>query len=151
MDAGVKKGGVIVVGVDGSKPSLEALHWAAAQAHLTGATLDAVMVWRWPTSWGRTPTWPPGQEPEEETGKLLAQVVESVLGPHGSVDVHQVVVEGHTAPALIAAAERADLLVLGSRGHAGFGGMLLGSVSQHCVTNAGCPVVIVRHGPPEVQ
>jgi nucleotide-binding universal stress UspA family protein len=50
------------------------------------------------------------------------------------------------APAiLLRAAEGADLLVVGSRGHGAFAGMLLGSVSQHCVHHASCPVVVVRH------
>lgn len=109
------------------------------------------MAWEWPTSWGRTPTWPPGQDPADETRKLLAEAVDSVLGRHSALDVHEVVVEGHAAPALIAASEHADLLVVGSRGHGAFAGMLLGSVSQHCVTNAACPVVVVRHRPSEVQ
>ena len=56
-------------------------------------------------------------------------------------------VEGYPAPTLIDEAREADLLVVGSRGHGAFAGMLLGSVSQHCAQQAACPVVIVRrHG-----
>lgn len=145
MDAGIQKNSVIVVGIDGSDSSLKALHWAVAQAKVTGARLEAVMAWEWPTSWGRTPAWPPGQDPVEGTQKLLAEAVESVLGPHSALDVQEVVVEGHAAAVLIAVSEHADLLVVGSRGHGTFAGMLLGSVSQHCVTHAVCPVVVVRH------
>lgn len=151
MDTGSESRGVIVVGVDGSESSLDALRWGAAQAKVTGATLEAVMAWTTPTSWGRTSTWPPGLDPEEETRRLLAEAVESALGPERAVQVHEVVVEGHAAPALIAASERADLLVVGSAGHGGFAGMLLGSVSQHCATNARCPVVVVRRRSPGVQ
>jgi len=151
MNTGSEKNGVIVVGIDGSESSREALHWAVAQAKVTGVTVEAVMAWAWPTSWGRTPTWPPGQDPADETRKLLAEAVDSVLGRHSALDVHEVVVEGHAAPALIAASEHADLLVVGSRGHGAFAGMLLGSVSQHCVTNAACPVVVVRDRPSDVQ
>ncbi len=144
MSTGTQKNGVIIIGMDGSQSSREALHWAVEQAKVTGATLEAVMAWESPIPWGRTPTLPPGQDPEDETRKLLAEAVESVLGPHSAHDVHEVVVEGHAAPTLIAASEHADLLVVGSRGHGAFAGMLLGSVSQHCATNARCPVVIVR-------
>jgi nucleotide-binding universal stress UspA family protein len=53
--------------------------------------------------------------------------------------------EGHPATRLIEASAGADLLVVGSRGHGAFAGMLLGSVSEHCVAHASCPVVVVRH------
>jgi nucleotide-binding universal stress UspA family protein len=58
-----------------------------------------------------------------------------------------VVVNGHPAQALIDAANGADLLVVGSRGHGTFAEALLGSVSQHCVHHAPCPVLIVRSKP----
>ena len=145
MDEGIQKNSVIVVGIDGSESSLKALHWAVALARVTGAKLEAVMAWEWPSAWGRTPTWPPGQDPAEETRKLLSKAIDSVLGPHRALDVQEVVAEGHAAPVLTAASEHTDLLVVGSRGHGTFTGMLLGSVSQHCVTTSACPVVVVRH------
>ena len=55
MNTRTEKNGVIVVGVDGSGSSREALHWAVAQAKVTGATVEAVMAWEWPTSWGPSP------------------------------------------------------------------------------------------------
>jgi nucleotide-binding universal stress UspA family protein len=149
MNADTKKNSVIVVGVDGSESSLEGLRWAATQAKVTGATLEAVMAWEWPTFWGRTPTWPPGFDPEDETPKVLAEAVEGVLGSESTLDVREVVVEGHPARVLIAASEHADLLVVGSGGQGGFAGIFLGSVSQHCAASAACPVVVVRHGSPE--
>jgi nucleotide-binding universal stress UspA family protein len=57
-----------------------------------------------------------------------------------------VVLEGHPAPVLLELAKDADLLVVGSRGHGQFTGMLIGSVSEHVVSHASCPVVVVRHG-----
>jgi len=60
------------------------------------------------------------------------------------VEIDTLVVEGHPAEVLVEASSHADLLVVASRGHGQFGGMLLGSVSQHCATHAHCPVVIVR-------
>jgi nucleotide-binding universal stress UspA family protein len=135
---------MIVVGVDGSESSIDALRWAATQARLTGASLEAVMAWEWPTAWGRTPTWPPGWDPDVETRKQLAGAVEKALGPRSTVDVHQVVVEGHAASVLVDAAIHADLLVVGHRGSGTFVGTMLGSVSQRCLTHAPCPVTVVR-------
>jgi nucleotide-binding universal stress UspA family protein len=143
MEADNEKTGVIVVGVDGLQ-SLDALKWAARQAELTGATLEAVMAWMWPSYWGREAVGPPGVDPEEESRKMLAEVVGSALGDERSREVRQVVVESHPAKALLAAADRADLLVVGSRGHGAFAEMLLGSVSMHCVASARCPVVVVH-------
>jgi len=149
MEASIQRNSVIVVGVDGSDSSLKALHWALGLAKVTGAKLEAVMAWEWPNAWGRTPSWPPDQDPTKETEKLLAEAVDSVLGPHSAIDVQETVAEGHAASVLIAASGHADLLVVGNRGHGTFAGTLLGSVSQHCVTNAVCPVVVVRHRPSE--
>lgn len=143
MDSDVEKSGVIVVGVDGFH-SVDALSWAAHQAMLTQATLKTVMAWTWPTYWGREPVGPPGWDPEEEARSILAEAVEAVLGPHPKLHVHQEVVEGHAVSVLIAAAEHADLLVVGSRGHGAFAGILLGSVSMHCIMHARCPVVVVH-------
>jgi nucleotide-binding universal stress UspA family protein len=140
--------GLIVVGVDGSESSLEALRWAANQARLTDASLEVVTTWEYPNSFGWAPAWPPDWDPGGDAGKALAQVVDAVFGNDPDIAVRQVVTEGHPAPILVHASERADLLVVGSRGHGEFAGMLIGSVSEHCATHASCVVVIVRghHG-----
>lgn len=150
-NTGIEKRNVIVIGMDGSESSRQALHWAVAQAKVTGATLEAVMAWDPPIPWGRMPRLPSGRDPEDEMRKRLAEEVESVLGPHGALDVKEIVVRGQPAPALIAASKHANMLVVGSRGHGAFAGTLLGSVSRHCVTNATCPVVVVRHQSPGVH
>ena len=67
-----------------------------------------------------------------------------MIGKDPDIEVRQVVAEGHPAPILVKASEKADLLVVGSRGHGEFAGMLIGSVSEHCATHASCVVVIVR-------
>jgi nucleotide-binding universal stress UspA family protein len=140
--------GSIVVGVDGSEPSLDALRWAAAQARLTHATLHVVAAWHFPASLGWAPAWAPGWDPAADATEALGQVVKHVLGSSDDLEVHQHVVEGHPAPVLVQLALNADLLVVGSRGHGEFAGMLLGSVSEHCASNSPCPVVIVRHPKP---
>jgi nucleotide-binding universal stress UspA family protein len=135
---------LIIVGVDGSEASLDALSWAINQARLTGASLEILATWEYPNSFGWAPAWPPDWDPGGDAKKALSQVVEEMLGPNPDIDVRQVVVEGHAAPALVHAAKRANLLVVGSRGHGEFAGMLLGSVGEHCSTHSPCPVVIVR-------
>lgn len=133
----------IVVGVDASEPSKDALRWAARQAELTGDELRVVMSWEVPSMAYWAPL-PEGLDFEKDTRRALHHMVEEVLGADPQVRVTEVVREGHPAPALIAESSDADLLVVGSRGHGEFTGMLIGSVSEHCVTHATCPVVVVR-------
>jgi nucleotide-binding universal stress UspA family protein len=137
-------GGRIVVGVDGSEQSLQALDWAARQAELTGALLEVVTTWQWPMSFGWAPQVPEGWDPEADARKVLNGAVDPVRRAHPTINLNLQAVEGHPAPALVDASQGADLLVVGSRGHGSFAGMLLGSVSEHCVTNAHCPVLVMR-------
>lgn len=134
----------IVVGVDGSPSSKAALRWALAEARLRCARIQAVACWEFPLYYG----WPPGVPYEDfagMTGKTLSEAVQEAIGVDGpDVEVLETVVAGHPAQVLIDASAHAALLVLGSRGHGGFAGTLLGSVSQHCAQRAHCPVVIVR-------
>lgn len=149
--ANARRVGIIVVGVDGSEGSKEALRWAARQAEMSGAELRVILAWHLPAS-----VWPAGAlvplDFSEGGQQTLDESITEVLGDHPQITVSSEVVESLPAPALIAAAADADLLVVGSRGHGAFAGMLLGSVSQHCVTHAGCPVVVVRpnHAPEAV-
>ncbi len=142
----------IVVGVDGSKESLEALRWSVEESRLRRTPVRAVYVWTYPAA----ATWtdpfvvaPPAErveiDPEElrrESETRLAALVAEV-GSAGA-EVEQEVIEGHPAEELVRAAKDAGLLVVGSRGHGGFSGLLLGSVSQACVHHAHCPVVVFR-------
>jgi nucleotide-binding universal stress UspA family protein len=138
----------IVVGVDGSASSLAALRWAVHQAELTGGTVDAVVAWQMPatmTGFGFAPVAvADGSEMEQTAQRVLDEMVSSVAGPEGGPAVRRLAVQGFPAPVLLGASAGADLLVLGSRGHGGFSGALLGSVGQHCVRHARCPVVIIR-------
>ncbi|MFD9123344.1 universal stress protein [Kitasatospora sp. NPDC059571] len=133
----------IVVGVDGSPSSNAALRWAARQAELTGATLDAVIAWEYPASYGWSGTLADGDF-GVWAGKALSDAVAAELGAEPAVVVRERVLGGNAATVLLDAAEGADLLVLGNRGRGGFRQALLGSVGQHCVQHADCPVVIVR-------
>ena len=132
---------VIVVGIDGSGSSIEALRWAYRQAELTGAGLHAVMAWQLPEIYAYEPV-----DYEAQARGALEIALEQALGPNPSVPVISSVEPGRPASVLIEASRGAELLVVGSHGHGGFVGMLLGSVGQHCVSHAECPVVVVRHG-----
>ncbi len=136
--------GRIVVGIDGSPCSLEALAWAVRQAELTGDRLEVVETWLWPTSFGWAAPIPDHYDPETEVRRQVESVVEGVRAEHPGVDVDVKVVEGHPAPVLVEESKGGDLLVVGSRGHGEFVGMLIGSVSEYCVAHADCPVVVHR-------
>lgn len=136
----------IVVGVDGSEDSEEALRWAAAEARRRGATLCAVTAWQVP-SIALIGAYVPGDL--YENSKLAAQMtldsaLEAVAGELGGVRVVREVLEGAPTSVLGAVAEGADLLVLGTRGHGTISSIILGSVSKHMSTHAPCPVVVVR-------
>ena len=133
----------IVVGVDGSDPAKAALRWAAEQADLTGARIDAVIAWEYPLFSVGEVLLPP-HDPESMAARSLAAAVEEALGPDREIDVRQRVVAGHPARTLIDLARGALLLVVGNRGLGTFAAALLGSVAQYCVQHAPCPVVVVR-------
>ena len=130
--------GPVVVGVDGSSSSREALRWAARYAQLAGAELLALIAWHLPEIYAYT-----GRDYEEDSRKQLEALLLEVLGPEPVVQVTSRVVEGRAAGVLIEASQHAAVLVVGTRGRGGFEGMLLGSVSRHCVEHAACPVVVV--------
>jgi nucleotide-binding universal stress UspA family protein len=141
--------GRIVVGVDGSSSSEEALRWALGQAERTGQPVEAVISWDIPVNYGVGPILDLDWE-GAATSTLKDTVAKAVDSPDAD-RVSQRVVKGHPARVLLDAAADADLLVVGSRGRGGFTGMLLGSVSQHVVARSPCPVVVVRDSaaPPE--
>jgi len=138
---------MIVVGVDGSDESKEALRWALEEARLRDATVRAVYAWRDPYVLAPGFGLPEDFEFDalrERAVETLDAVVAEVAGKTSHVPVEGVVAEGPAGSVLVQAAEGAELLVVGSRGHGGFVGLLLGSVSQQCVTHAPCPVLVVR-------
>lgn len=137
----------LIVGVDGSAESVAALAWAARYATATGATTVAVHAWHYPPA-GPVPA---GRAPQSITDEVRAHMqatldtaLTEVYGTPAPDRVATKVAYGHPAMVLVNEAAGADLLVVGNRGHGQFHGMLLGSVSIHCVTSANCPVVVVR-------
>jgi nucleotide-binding universal stress UspA family protein len=149
MSAGSTKGAPrIVVGLDGSPSSRAALRWAVRQAKLVNGTVDAVIAWQIPMmlqSYGWAPVYvEEAGNFEQDARKRLDAVIGEVVTPADGRRVRSLVIKGHPAEVLIDAAADADLLVVGSSGHGGFAEALLGSVSQHCVHHAPCPVLIMR-------
>jgi nucleotide-binding universal stress UspA family protein len=143
----------IVVGVDGSEGSLQALRWAADEARLRKALLQVVLAWDYPASLLAGASFSvPDLEILGDFGKLaearLGQALQDASSALEGVEVERRVIEGAPALALIEAAKDADLLVVGTRGHGGFVGLLLGSVSQQCAHHAPCPIVIVPPAKP---
>ena len=136
---------IVVVGVDGSDASRDALRWAASYAQLIGAHLRAVTAWQWPLSMTVALPVPEDFDPAADALKALDGILSETLGDHPAISISSRVYDGPAAAALVDDAADADLLVVGSRGRGGFAGLLLGSTSEHCARHAACPVVIVRH------
>jgi nucleotide-binding universal stress UspA family protein len=137
---------VITVGVDGSSGGDAALAWAHEEALLRGAGLRLVHAYQLP------PMLPgalaPPSDDLEEVGNREVDEALSRCGLTGDVPIERdlvYVAQGNAARALIEASKDADLLVVGSRGLGGFMGLLVGSVSQQCVSHAHCPVVVIPH------
>ncbi|MFG5718200.1 universal stress protein [Streptomyces murinus] len=138
----------IVVGVDGSEGSKQALNWAVRQAELTGGWVEAVIAWDVPQFHGALGWMPPSSSDEAALeGRAQSEVtsaVEEAAAAHPTVQVSTVARYGTPASVLLEASRDAALLVVGSRGLGGFKGLLLGSVAQHCVQHAHCPVLVLR-------
>ncbi len=144
----------IVVGVDGSEDAARALNWAVREAARCGTTLEIVTTWEDPYRyWGERP--PLGVVEQEERGALSgARAVAEEAAARARALAHGLpvttrVTEDDAASSLIEASRGAELLVVGTRGRGGFGGLLLGSVSQKCIGHAHCPVVVVRAVTPD--
>ena len=141
---------LVVVGVDGSAESVAALRWAARYATATGARVRALLAWHYPGAAGGPPE---GVTPEPIRGQTEAEMhqtldaaIAKAYEGQETAGVEKSTAYGHPAQALIEASREADLLVVGKQGHGAFTGMLVGSVSIHCVSGAFCPVVVVRGG-----
>jgi len=136
----------IVVGIDGSEASEHALHWAAEEARLRGAVLRVVHTWFEVFVSG--PFAAPAMVEQDAIEHVARDVLDKAVAsiPDGSppVQVEPVLVHGQAEVALLHEGQNAALIVVGSRGRGGFAGLLLGSVSQHVVQRATCPVVVVH-------
>jgi nucleotide-binding universal stress UspA family protein len=148
----------VVVGVDGSAGAREALRWALAEGRLRKSPVRAVHAWTFGYTGGSLegyPYWGGSLDSYTSLGvdlsdlhlaaeDLLERALAGVEDEAEGVEIERQVVQGAAAEVLVSAVAQEDLLVVGSRGHGGFVGLLLGSVSQQCVHHAPCPVVVVH-------
>ncbi len=140
----------VVVGVDGSAGAVEGLRQAAIEARLRGGRLRVVAVWHVP--WTVYSAGAPGlnldmvtEDLKSEASRKLEESLAAVADELEGIEIVRQVCEGQPAETLVEQSAGASLLVVGSRGLGGFGGLLLGSVSQQCAQHARCPVMIVHH------
>jgi nucleotide-binding universal stress UspA family protein len=132
----------VIVGVDGSDASIDALRQAARISSRLDLPLKVVSVWQYPLMLGTyvpDVNWAPEADAQAVIQTTIDAAFEDEL-PEMSTSVRK----GTPAHVLIEESEHAEMLVLGSRGHGGFAGLLLGSVSSACAEHAHCPVLIVH-------
>lgn len=140
-----KTNGHIVVGIDGSEPSKSALRWAAKLAPALGGKIDVIIAWEYPMMLGWEGGIPDWWRPDEDAKKVLEETLESVFGKTPPEGLVSGIRQGNATSVLLDASKDAQMLIVGSRGHGGFAGLLLGSVSSACAEHATCPVLVV-HG-----
>jgi nucleotide-binding universal stress UspA family protein len=139
----------IVVGIDGSEPAEEALRWAADEATRWSGVLEVVHAWLPPYPLNPQDLFEDEGGQEETARRALAESVARLRAERtDDLEIREVLVLDHAAKALIDTSHGAALLVVGSRGRGGFKGLLLGSVSLHCVHHASGPVVVVHPASP---
>jgi len=145
--------GAVVVGVDGSAGARAALRWAMAEARIRKIPLRVVHAWTFSYPGGAgygylgetLDAFPGGLSSLHRASEdMIEHAIAELAAEAEGLEIEREIVEGKAADVLVGAASERDLLVVGSRGHGGFAGLLLGSVSQQCAHHARCPVVIVH-------
>lgn len=135
----------ILVGVDGSEPSIGALRGAARIATALETPIEAVTTWEYPVMGDGY--YPVDGSPEEDAKAILDAAIATAFPDGAPADLRRTILHGSAARVLIKHSSAASMLVLGSRGHGGFAGLLLGSVSAACAAHAHCPVLVMHDNP----
>ena len=138
----------VAVGIDGSLANDPAVRFAFEEAALRGVPLNAIHRWTHPRSTGPGDMLPlvyDVAEVEADETRVLAEALAGWRDKYPDVPVRRTVKHGSPRKALIEATNRAQLIVVGTRGRGGFTGLLLGSVSQAVIHHAACPVAVVPH------
>lgn len=136
----------IVVGIDGSASSAQALRWAGREARLHGTDITVVTAYRYPVAFAGTDADPDVAAPDahREAEELQQSMLDDAADELDGIDVTREIAAGQPpGSSLVKAAEGADLLVVGAHGRGGVSGFTIGSVSHYCVGHAACPVVVV--------
>ncbi|MBB4934915.1 nucleotide-binding universal stress UspA family protein [Lipingzhangella halophila] len=141
--AGSSAGGSVIVGVDGSRVSEQAVEFAFEEADYRGTGVVALMAWGpEPAAW---PMMPEGADPQHDlAAATLAESVAGMRERYPDVPLEQRVVPSHPVRGFLDAAPEAALLVVGSHGHGWFPGLLLGSVSNALIRRSPVPLAVVR-------
>lgn len=136
----------VVVGFDGSKPSMDAMRWAAGEAEARGFDVLVIESWHEPFFAGPSliEVWEDPMAAEHMARVEMDAAVDEVRQEFPNVRFSTELVSERPALALTAASQRDPLVVVGARGRGGFASLLLGSVSQHVATAASSTVVVVR-------
>jgi nucleotide-binding universal stress UspA family protein len=139
--------GPVLIGVDGSEPSVAALRYAGKLAEAMNAPLRVVIAWEFPDFGVAYPgdDW----EPDVRAAAVLSAAITQAFGDDLPPRLRKDVLEGQAASILIEESRHARMLVVGARGAGGFARLLLGSVSEACARHAACPVLVVRTPAPE--
>jgi len=133
----------ILVGVDGSDASVEALRQARVLAEPFHARVTALACWDFPPVYDGYVAMGINDF-DVRAGEILQEALNTAFGDTLPENVESRLVQGNPRRVLIDESRNADLMVLGRRGHGGFGGLLLGSVSSALVAHAHCPVLVVH-------
>lgn len=139
----------VVVGVDGSENGRSALSTAVEEAELRNADLRIVTAWEMPPAVVAGFAFDSGfyqqsmAEAKQHAETIASEAAAEVARLRPAISCEQRVVQGHPAEVLLKEAKDATLIVMGTRGHGGFTGLLLGSVTQQVVHHAPCPVLVV--------
>jgi nucleotide-binding universal stress UspA family protein len=135
--------GRIVVGIDGSESSIAALRRGVRIAKALGVSLEAVTSWRYLTSYASV-----GGEfmdsPEHDARTIVGEATKTVFASKVPGWFTATTRQGNADQVLIEESRDAEMLIVGSRGHGGIAGVLLGSVSARCAERASCPVLVVH-------
>jgi nucleotide-binding universal stress UspA family protein len=144
-------GARVVVGIDGSEQSQMALRWAHFVAQAMSCELDVTIAWQLYPGIGfgaGMASMPSDWNPAGYAEDAARRTVEEVFGANRPATLRITVQEGSAAQVLLEASREARLLVVGSRGHGGFAGLLLGAVSAAAAEHATCPVLVVHGNTP---
>jgi nucleotide-binding universal stress UspA family protein len=139
-------GGTIVVGVDGSEQSVEALRWAARLAPAFDARLKVVGAWENPPEYVNFVHFKDDHF-DDIARKHVDEAIRKAFDGQVPDGLSTTVEFGHPSKVLVRESEDASMLVVGRRGHGGFQGLLMGSVSSACVAHAHCPVLVIHEAP----
>ncbi len=142
MSEPVGRHGRIVVGIDGSEDSVTALRRGVAMANALNTSVEAVSAWRMPSGYATMGEFE--YSPSDDAKAMLSGAAKSVFGAKNPEWFTTAAFEGNADDVLIEQSRGAEMLVVGSRGHGGLAGVLLGSVSAQCAEHSHCPVLIIH-------